>query len=77
MDGRQPPEQADIIFEGVEGVYGPKHTPMLRGCITAGTKKRNEGHKPPQHPQHYPIAQGVVAHQSDASARGTMPHVGC
>jgi hypothetical protein len=25
MDGQQPPKQADIIFEAVEGVYGPKN----------------------------------------------------
>jgi hypothetical protein len=29
MDGRQPPKQADMIF-GVEGVYGPKNTPLFR-----------------------------------------------
>jgi hypothetical protein len=29
MDGRQPPEQANIILGGVEGVYGPQNTPML------------------------------------------------
>jgi len=32
-------------------VYGPHHTPMLRGCIIAGTKERFEGHTPSQHPQ--------------------------
>ncbi len=29
MDGRQPPEQAGIIFGGVDGVYGPQNTPMF------------------------------------------------
>ncbi len=29
MDGRQPPKLVDVIFWGVEGVYGPQNTPML------------------------------------------------
>jgi hypothetical protein len=29
MHGREPPEQADIPFGAVEGVYGPQNTPML------------------------------------------------
>jgi hypothetical protein len=29
MDGKQPPEQADITFGGVEGVYGPQNPPKL------------------------------------------------
>ncbi len=29
MDGQQPPEQADMILGGVEGVYGPQNTPIL------------------------------------------------
>jgi hypothetical protein len=35
MDGRQPPEQADITFEAVEGVYGPQNTSMLWWRIIA------------------------------------------
>jgi hypothetical protein len=51
MDGRQPPEQAAIIFEAVEGVYGPQNTPMLWRCIIAETKERFEGRTHPQPPQ--------------------------
>ncbi len=40
MDGRQPPELPDVIFWGVEGVYGPQNTPMLGRFIIAGTKER-------------------------------------
>jgi hypothetical protein len=43
MDGRQPPEHADIIFEAVEGVHGPQNTLMLWQCIIAGTKERFRG----------------------------------
>ncbi len=50
MDGRQPPEQADVIFAAVEGVYGPQNTPMLWWCIIAGTKEHFEGCKHPQPP---------------------------
>jgi hypothetical protein len=39
MDGQQLPEQADIFFGGVEGVYGPQNAPMLLRCIIAGTKE--------------------------------------
>jgi hypothetical protein len=30
MDSLQPPELADVIFGGVEGVYGPKSFPLFR-----------------------------------------------
>jgi hypothetical protein len=50
MDGQQPPEQEDIIFGAVEGVYGPKNTPMLWQCIIAGTKERFESHTHSQPP---------------------------
>ncbi len=50
MDGWQPPEQADIIFEAVGGVYVPQNTPILWRCIIAGTKERFEGHTQPQSP---------------------------
>jgi hypothetical protein len=53
MDGRQPPEQADIIFGAVEGVCGPQNTPMLWRCINARTKEHFEGHKHPHPPQNY------------------------
>jgi hypothetical protein len=39
MDGRQPPEQTDIVFGAVEGVYGPQKTPMLWQCIIARIKE--------------------------------------
>jgi hypothetical protein len=78
MDGQQPPEQADIIFEAVEGVYDRQNTPMLWQCIIAGTKERFEEHthsQPP--PKIHPLSQVVVAHPFDASVRGARPHVGC
>ena len=53
MDRRQPPEQADVIFGAVKGVYGPQNTPMLWQFIIAGTKERFEGHKHPQPPPKY------------------------
>jgi hypothetical protein len=78
MDGRQPPEQADVIFEAAEGVYGPQNTPMLWQCIIAGTKDCFEGHTHPQPPQKLPLlSQGVVAHPSEVSAWSARPHVGC
>jgi hypothetical protein len=51
--GNNPPEQADIIFGAVEGVYGPQNTPMLWRFIIAGTKECFEGHKHPQPPKKY------------------------
>ncbi len=36
MDRRHPPEQADILFGSVKGVYGPQNTPMLWQFIIAG-----------------------------------------
>ncbi len=77
MDGGQPPKQADIIFEAVEGVYGPQNTPMLWTCIIARTKERFEGHTHPQPPKKlHPLSWGVVAHPLEASARSTRSHVG-
>jgi hypothetical protein len=65
MDGRQPPEQADIVLGALEGVYGPQNTPMLWQCIIAGTKESFEGHTHPQPPQKtHPQAWGVVTHPS-------------
>jgi hypothetical protein len=73
MDGRQPPEQADIIFGAVEGVYGPQNTPMLWRCIIAGTKEHFEGHTHPQSPQKiHPQAQSVVPHPFEAHQRGAQ-----
>ncbi len=37
MDGRQPPEEADIIFEGVEDVYSPQ---TLRCCGNASSPEQ-------------------------------------
>jgi hypothetical protein len=77
MDGRQPPEHVDITFEAVEGVHGPQNTPMLWGCIIAGTKERFEGRTHPQPPQKlHRLSQGVVPHPLEASAWSTRPHVG-
>ncbi len=76
MDGRQPPEQADMIYGAVEGVYSPQNTPILWQCIIAGTKERFEGHThpqsppkilPPIHSMHRRGAQGLVW-----GARGTF-----
>jgi hypothetical protein len=77
MDGQQPPEQADIIFETVEGVYGPQNPPMLWRCIIARTKERFEGHTHPQPPPKlHPLARRVVSHPLEASARSARPHGG-
>jgi hypothetical protein len=77
MDGWQPPEQAGIIFEAFEGVYGPQNTQMLWRCIIAGTKERFEGHTHPQPPPKlHALSRGVVAHPLEASARSARPHVG-
>jgi hypothetical protein len=81
LDGgrRPPPPSKRINFEEVEGVgcMALITTPMLRRCIIAGTKERFEGHTPSATPPKlYLLARGVVAHQSDASARGAMPRVG-
>ncbi len=78
MDGQQPLEQADIIFEAVDGVYGPQNTPMLWQCIITGTKECFEGHTHPQPPQKlHPQAWGVVTHPFEALAWSARPHVGC
>jgi hypothetical protein len=53
MDRQQPPEQGDIIFGAVKGVYGPQNTLMLWGFIIAGTKERFEGNTHPQPPKKY------------------------
>jgi hypothetical protein len=76
LDWRRPPEQADTIFKGLSGCMALIHTPMLRRCIIAGTNERFEGRTPPQHPQQYPLARGIVAHQSGVSERSAMPRVG-
>jgi hypothetical protein len=44
MDGRQPPEQGDIILRDVDGEYGSQKTPMFWQCIIARTKEYLEGH---------------------------------
>jgi hypothetical protein len=78
MAGRQTPEQADIIFGAVEGVYGPQNTLMLWRFIIAGTKERFEVkatrtlNPPPNTSQ----AWGVVIHLFEASARSARPQVG-
>jgi hypothetical protein len=51
MDGKNPPKQADKIFGGVEGEYGPQNMPMLWQCIIAGTKECLEGHTHPHPPK--------------------------
>ena len=77
MDGQQPPEQGNIIFEAVEGVYGPQNTLMLWRFIIAGTKERFEGHKHPQPPQRiHPQAWEVIAHPFNALVQSARPHVG-
>jgi hypothetical protein len=63
IDGGQPPEQAAIIFEAFEGVYGPQNTPMLWRCIIAGTKEHFEGHTHSQPPKKlHPLSWVVVTH---------------
>jgi hypothetical protein len=77
MDGQQPPEHADIIFEAAEGVHSPQNTPMLWQCIIAGTKERFEGHTHPQPPKKlHPLSRGVIANPLEALAWSTRPHVG-
>ncbi len=78
MDGQQPPEQADIILGGVNGVYGPQNTPMLWQCIIAGTKKRFEGHTHPQPPPNlYLLGWGVVTYPFETLEWSTRSYVGC
>ncbi len=36
MDRQNPPEQAEILFGAVKGVFGPQNTPMLWQFIIAG-----------------------------------------
>jgi hypothetical protein len=77
MDWQQPPEQAGIIFGGVEGVYNPQNTPMLWQCIITITSKCFEGHTHPQNLQKlYPNARGVIAHPFEALAWSARPHMG-
>jgi hypothetical protein len=77
MDGQQPLEQADIIFEAIEGVYGPQNTPMLWQCIIARTKECFEGHTNPQTPPKlHLLSRGVVPHPLEASAQSARHHVG-
>jgi hypothetical protein len=59
MDGQQPPEQADIIFGAVEGVYGPQNTPMLWQWIIAGTKEQFEGRMHPHPPKYIHKLRGL------------------
>jgi hypothetical protein len=74
MDWRQPPEIADAVFWGVEGVYAPQSAPLFR---IATTLECFEGHTHPQQPQKlYPLAGGVVAHPFNMSAWSKRPHVG-
>jgi hypothetical protein len=78
MDGRQPPKQVDIIFEAVEGVYGPQNTLMLWQCIIAITKENFEGHTHSHPPQKlHQLSRVVVAHPLEALAWNARPHVGC
>jgi hypothetical protein len=77
MDEQQPPKQAGIIFEAVEGVCGPKNTPMLWQCIIPGTKERFEGHTHSQTPPklHW-LSWVVVVHPLEALAWSARPHEG-
>jgi hypothetical protein len=75
MDGRQPPELADVIFWGVEGVYGPQNTPMLWQFIITGTK---EWPYTPSTPKKLHLqAWGAVIYSFKASAQSARPHLGC
>ncbi len=53
MDCRQPPNQADIILGGVEGMYGLQNTLMLWHCIITITLECFEGHTHHKNPQNY------------------------
>jgi hypothetical protein len=75
MDGRQPPELADVFFGGVEGMYyGPQNTPMLWKFTIAGTKERPYTPSTPKklHSQ----AWGKLTYSFKASAQSARPHVG-
>jgi hypothetical protein len=78
MDGRQPPEQADITFEAVEGVYMALKT--LRCCGDASSPEQRSALRgihslnPPK--KLHPLSRVVVAHPFDATARCKRPHVG-
>ncbi len=77
MDGQQPPEQADIFFEAVEGVYGPQNTLMLWQCIITRTKEPPEGQTHSQPPKKlHPLSWVVVAHPLEVSVQSARPHVG-
>ncbi len=57
----QPPELADVIFGGVEGVYGPQSAPLFRRWWIATTSECFEGRAHPKQPQKlYPLAQGLL-----------------
>ncbi len=59
MDGWHPPEQASIIFGGVEGVYCPQRAPLFRQWCIATTSEYLWGHTHPLHPPKlYPLAPG-------------------
>ncbi len=47
MNGLQPPELADVIFGGVEGVCGPQSTPLFRRWWIAITLECFDGHTHP------------------------------
>jgi hypothetical protein len=74
MDGQQLPKLADVIFWGVEGVYGPQSTLMLLQFIIAGTKKLPYTPSTPQ--KLHPLAWGNVTYSFKALAQSARPHVG-
>ncbi len=47
MNRLQPPKLVDVIFWGVEGVYGPQSAPLLRQWWIATTLECFEGHTHP------------------------------
>ncbi len=74
MDGRSPPELADVFFGGVEGVYGPQSasgddaSPQNRSVLRAMHT--------PTAPKIRSACLGVIAHPFDESARSERSRVG-
>ncbi len=78
LDRGRPPDQAVMLFVGVECVYGHQKTPILWWWCIAATSEHFEGHTPSQPPRKtYPRDQGVLPDQADALDWVAWPPLGC
>ena len=80
IDGRQPPEQGNIIWVRVEMVNAPQSAPLYRQLCITTTSECFEGHTPPPlnpPPNYIHLLGGAspVAHRAKMTVRGAILYV--